>query len=178
MRRFLILLMLAAMSVPSMAQDIAPTTPSNFINILLGAMATLITVVVVPLAIIWGQGLIAERRLKNAQLAAQLSATLDSGAQKAIGGALGAIDIPDGKLSGDAKNRVVVLASQALVRNFPETFTALGIEDHAVTAKAKEMVESRLGMMDAQSAGNPVPNPSQPLAAPSTQNVTVTPNKK
>lgn len=155
----------------AMAQEMAPTTPSNFINILLGAMAGLLTTVVLPLAYLWGQQLMAEHKLKLAQLEEQMRATLDSGAQKAIGGALGDVAIPDGKITGPAKAEVVKVAAAALAKNYPETFAALGVEN--VPAKAAEMVRSRMGMMDAEASGRPVPNPSAPISAPTTQTVNV-----
>lgn len=166
------------LAVPALAQDIiAPTTPASFLNIALGAAAAMTTTVILPLAILWGKQMIAEHALKVAQLQEQLRATIDSGAQKAIGGALGRIDIPDGKLSVGLKSKIITDAGAALARNFPETFASLGIEAKDIRSKALEIAESRLGLMDAQAAGNPVPNPSQPVTAPATQNVTVTPKK-
>lgn len=158
MKRLSVLFMF--ISVPAMAQDvIVPTNAATFLNIVLGAAAALITGVVVPLAWLYGRQMITERKLKLAQLEEQLRATLDSGAQKAIGGALGSITIPEGKLSGMDKNEVVSKAAKALADNFPDTFAQLKIGD--VPAKSKEIIESRIGLMDAQAAGNPVPNPSQ-----------------
>lgn len=174
-----ILLIAMAIAQPALAQDIVPTTPSTFLYTMLGLASAFIVGVVAPLAWLKGRQLITEQKLKNAQLEEQLRGTLDAGAQKAIGGALGKIDIPEGKLTGQTKTDVVKEASDALAKNFPDAFAALGVENPG--AKAKEIVESRLGMMDAQAAGTPVPNPSQPVptpAAPSTQNVTVTPAKK
>lgn len=163
---------------PAMAQDIVPTSPATFINTVLGLALGLLTTVLLPLAYLKGKQLITEQKLKNSQLEEQLRGTIDSGAQKAIGGALSKIEIPEGKLSGTVKDGVVKEATAALVKNFPDTFEALGVAN--VSSKAKEIVESRLGLMDAQAAGNPVPNTSLPLAlaGPSTQNVTVTPAKK
>lgn len=172
-----LLIALALVSTSAMAQDaIAPTTPSNFLSIVLGAATLILTTIIVPLAVLYGQGLLAERRLKNAQLSEQLRATIDSGAQKALGGALGKINIPEGKLQGPLKASVVAEAAGALAKNYSDTFADLGNMDPL--KKATEIVESRIGMMDAQAAGNPVPNPSQPLAAPATQSVTVSPAKK
>lgn len=166
------------LAAPATAQDIVPTTPSSFLSIALGAAAMMLTTVILPLAVLWGKQMIAEHALKVAQLQDQLRATIDSGAQKAIGGALGKIDVPEGKLPVALKSRIITDAGAALAKNFGDTLTSLGIDEMNHRSKAMEVVESRLGMMDAQAAGNPVPNPSQPLAAPASQNVTASPNKK
>jgi hypothetical protein len=170
------------LATPAIAQDvapvIAPTTASSFLSIVLGGAAMLLTTILIPLAVLYGQGLLAERKLKNAQLADQLRTAVNGGVQKAVAGELAKIEVPNGKVTGVDRERVIDAAGAVVVKNFSESLAGLGIEDVHQLAKGKEMAATTLGLMDAQAAGNPVPNASQPLAAPATQSVTVTPNKK
>lgn len=169
-------------AIPAFAQDvapvIAPSTPGGLLTTIIGAAVALITGILLPLAWLWGQQMIAERKLKLAQLQEQLRSAANGGVQKAVAGELAKIDIPEGKLMGVARERVINAAGAMVAKNFSDALTGLGVAEDDHLAKGKEMAASTLGLMDAQAAGNPVPNPSQPLAAPATQNVTVTPNKK
>lgn len=141
---------------------IAPITTGNFLNIVLGSLGLVITIGLVPLALEYLRGMIAERKLKNALLQKQYQDAIDSGAQKAIGGALAKIAIPEGKLPDAMRVGVTADAAAVLAKNFPDSFKALGVVD--IPAKAEEIIKSRLGLMDAVAAGNPVPNPSQNVA--------------
>lgn len=143
-------------------ETIAPITTGNFLNIVLGSFIFVLTMGLVPLALEYLRGMIAERKLKTALLQKQYQDAIDSGAQKAIGGALSKVTIPEGKLPDGMKAEVTADASAALAKNFPDSFKALGVTD--IPAKAEEIIKSRLGLMDAQAAGNPVPNPAQNVA--------------
>jgi hypothetical protein len=181
--RFCAALALACvLAAPAFAQDvapvIAPSTPGGLLTTIIGGAIFLITGILMPLAWLWGQQMIAERKLKLAQLAEQLRGAVNGGVQKAVAGELAKIDAPNGKVTGIARERVIDAAGAAVAKNFSDSLAGLGIEDVHQLAKGKEMAATTLGLMDAQAAGNPVPNPSQPLAAPASQNVTVTPNKK
>lgn len=141
---------------------IAPITTANFLNIILGTVVSLITLGLVPLALEYLRGMIAERKLKTALLQKQYQDAIDSGAQKAIGGALSKVTIPEGKMPDGMRAEVTADASAALAKNYPDSFKALGVVD--VQAKSEEIIKSRLGLMDAVAAGNPVPNPAQNVA--------------
>lgn len=167
--RFRAIALACVFAVPAMPQALAqeaaaPTSPAAFLSVVLTGLATIITVVIVPLAIEWGRGMIAERRLKNKQIEEQARGAVGALAQKAIGGALADIAIPEGPLKGAIKDGVILRASEALARNASESFGDLGVKNEHKRAKAKEVIISTLGLMDAQAAGNPVPNPSQPVS--------------
>lgn len=151
---------------PAIGQDaVVPTTTGNFLNIVLGAAAMLLTTVIIPLVVLWGRQMIAERELKLAQIQEQARAVVGGLAQKAIGGEMGA----DGTLRDGAVTR----AAANLASNASESFAVLGVTPAEQRGKAQEVIQSTVGLMNAQAAGNPVPNPSLPVAAPASQAVPV-----
>lgn len=93
-------------------------------------------------------------------------AVVDAIAQKAIGSSIEKYAVKPGQITVDVKSKIMADAANALVANAGESLTKLGVKDNEQIAKAREIISSRLGLMDAAAAGVPVPNPSQPSPAP------------
>lgn len=169
MQRFLIAVCLLLPSA-AFAQVAAPTTVdlapvlNPIVQALGAAFMTIVTGILIPLAWQWYRKKAKELELEGLKIEEQYRSVIDMGAKNAIGGALGKITIPEGKLTVDVKNAVVADAANTLAKNFPDAFKQLGVEN--TVEKATEVVKSRLGLMDAEAAGKPVPNPSQPVAVP------------
>lgn len=174
MKHFLaIAAMLAIMCEPAFAQ-FAPTPNSKVdlapvINPLIQIGGLIITGLCIPLMWIW-----IGRTLKSwgIEATAELNATravTDGIAQTAIGKAINKYAVLPGQITVDVKSDIIADAAKSLVANAGDSLTKLGVKDNEKFVKAKEMIEARIGLMDAAAAGAPVLNPSQPavvVAAP------------
>lgn len=170
----------AAMLLPTMAfaqfaQAPAGTTVdlSPVVNPLIQGLGVIITGMLIPLA--WKGYRLLEKKLglEDLKIEQQYRSAIDQGAQTAIGGALSKLKVPDGKLSIDVKNSVIAEAANKLIESFPAAMESLKSDDKV--EKAREIIESRLGLMDAAAAGTPVPNPSQATVVVATPSVVAVP---
>jgi hypothetical protein len=164
--------LLPTLACPAFAQ-FAPAPPgagidlAPIVNPLLQTLGLVITGLVIPLLIAFIGKKMKEWGVEDQTLLAKLRAVIDDGAQKAIGGAIERLKIAPGNpiasLSITTRIQLIDDAANALARNFPDALDKLGVEDHI--EKAREIIASRLGLMDAAAAGTPVPNPSLPPPA-------------
>lgn len=174
MKRFLAIgVALALVCDPALAQ-FAPTPDSKIdlapiINPLMQVFGVIIMGIGIPL--MWA---FVGKTLKSWGIEAtnELNATravVDGIAQKAIGGSIAKFAVKPGQITVDVKSDIIADAANALVKNGGDSLSKLGVKDNVQIIKAREIIESRLGLMEAAAAGNPVPNPSQPavvVAAP------------
>ena len=137
------------------------------VNAILSVMAVLITGLLLPLMYAWiGKTLKAWGVEAQTELAGT-RAIVDTIVQKAIGQAFTQYQIKPGQLTFDTKSTIINEAANTIVKNASESLHKLGVPDNDKIQKAREMVMSRLGLMEATAAGVPVPDPSQaPPAAP------------
>lgn len=139
--------------------DLAPV-----LNPIMQVLGVIIMGLVIPL--VWA---FVGKTLKSwgIEATAEMAATravVDGIAQKAIGGAITRLQVKPGQITIDAKNDIVAEAANQLVQNAGDSLGKLGVKDNDKILKAREIIESRLGLMDAAAAGVPVPNPSHPPA--------------
>lgn len=147
-------------------QATAPTTVdvAPVVNTIIQAVASLITIGVLPLMWAWFRKKQKEWQLEELKIEEQYRKAIDAGAMAAIGSIIARYQVKPGELTLDAKNELVASAANMLAKNFPDAFSALGFEDHVV--KAREVIESRLGLTEANAAGTPVVGTETAAAAP------------
>ena len=165
------ILMLLLLTSTALAQDGAVvTTAIDFgpmVNAIIGLLAMVVTTLLIPLLFAYiGKTL----KAWGVEAAVELAATravVDSVVQKAIGQTITKYDIKPGMLTVDTKSTIIADAANTIVKNAAESLKKLGVPENEKVEAAREMVMSRLGLMEATAAGTPVPNPSQaPPAAP------------
>jgi hypothetical protein len=138
--------------------DLAPLA-----NAVIQLATTALTVIAVPLLWDWWRKKSAELKLEHLKIEEHLRETLDKGAVAAIGAARTALEVQPGGLTIDLKNQIAANAANILARNFEQTLNKLGSKDNL--EKAKEVVESRIGLTEANAAGEPIIGVTTPAAA-------------
>lgn len=138
--------------------DIAPV-----VNTIIQFASAVISLILIPLFWRWWRNKEKEWKLGDLKIEEQFREVIDRGAVAAIGGALERLQIKTGQVTVDMKSRLVADAANQLVKSFPDAFDGLGVKDHL--DKAREVIESRLGLTEASAAGSPVIGVNSPPAA-------------
>lgn len=156
----------AVLSDPALAQFApSPDTKvdlSPIINPIIQVFGALIMFLGLPLMWAWVGKMLKSWGIEATNELNATRAVVDGIAQKAIGGAITRYSVVPGQVTVDVKDAIVADAVNSLVTNGGESLAKLGVKDNEKIVKAREIIESRLGLMAAASAGAPVPNPSQP----------------
>lgn len=168
MRKFLLAGAIAMLPAVALAQ-FAPAPPGSttidlapIVNPLIMVLGTIITGLLIPLLWMWIKKTLASHGIDASNEILATQAVIDGIAQRAIGEAISKLSVVPGQITVDAKNAIVAEAANSLIKNAGEQLDKLGVKDSAQITKARDIIQSRLGLMDAAAAGVPVPNPSQP----------------
>lgn len=128
-----------------------------------GGVLSLLAVAAVPAVSKWA---INKLHLQNQDIVVGNKAYIDGEAQKGLAGALSraeAVIVANVPMNVTVKNQVIADAATRLIANAGPQLQKLG--DPNIAAKASEIIENRIGLMQAAANGTPVPNPSAPVAA-------------
>jgi hypothetical protein len=139
----------APQTVPGTTVDIAPLA-----NAVIQLAASALTVIAIPLLWAWWRKKEKELQLEGLKIEQQYREAIDKGAIAAIGAAQSQLVVQPGRLTLDIKNEIAANAANILAENFGKSIQALGAKD--TLEKARQVVESRLGLTEANAAGAPV----------------------